>query len=91
LYEFYTGRNPRNRQYAVPKNAKLNEIYPLSGLKLYYLFDFGDHWLFEITKSRKTAKKAKGIRYPRVIESVGKNPEQYPEYDDEDNGPVGML
>ena len=82
LYEFYIGRNPRNRYRTVPENAKLNELYPLTGFKLYYLFDFGDSWLFEITKSRKKKIADKNARLPVVIESVGENPEQYPEYDE---------
>jgi hypothetical protein len=53
LYEFYAGRNPRNRKYKMPINKRLNEIYPMTGYKLYYLFDFGDCWLFQIVKSRK--------------------------------------
>ena len=82
LYEFYLGRNPRNRAYAVPKNTALNQIYPCNGLKLYYLFDFGDCWLFEIRKSRKKKEAKSKQRYPVIIEAHGINPEQYPEYED---------
>ena len=82
LYEFYLGRNPRNRAHTVPTNSKLNQIYPLNGLKLYYLFDFGDSWLFEIRKSRKKKNAEEGQKYPVLIESIGINPEQYPEYDE---------
>ncbi len=82
LYEFYIGKNPRNRAYAVPKKTKLNEIYPLTGCKLYYLFDFGDNWLFEIKKSRKKKTESKQTKYPALIESSGVNPKQYPVYED---------
>ena len=54
LYEFYIGKNPRNRSKTIPKKTQLNQIYPITGYKLYYLFDFGDCWLFQIKKSRKT-------------------------------------
>jgi hypothetical protein len=81
LYEFYLGRNPRNRSHAVPKSTELNQIYPCTGLKLYYLFDFGDCWLFEIRKSRKKKVVVNKQKYPVVIESFGVNPEQYPEYE----------
>jgi hypothetical protein len=40
LYEFYVGKHPRNRAYSVPEKAKLNEIYPLTGRKLFYTFRF---------------------------------------------------
>ena len=81
LYEFYVGRNPRNRMESIPKRTKLNEVYPLSGLKLYYLFDFGDDWLFQIKKSRKKKLEKKNTKYPVLIESSGANPEQYEEYE----------
>ena len=82
LYEFYVGNNPRNLRNSVPKKLKLNEIYPLKGKKLYYLFDFGDSWLFRITKSRKNIIEDNKVAYPLLIESTGINPEQYPEYED---------
>jgi hypothetical protein len=82
LYEFYLGRNPRNNMHTVSNDTGLNQIYPSNGLKLYYLFDFGDCWLFEIRKSRKKKQAVGNQKYPAVIESHGNNPEQYPEYED---------
>jgi len=83
LFEFYIGKNPRNRTRTVPKKSKLNEIYPLTGQKLYYLFDFGDDWLFKIKKSRKKRVENEKCSYPRITESAGDNPEQY-FHDDDD-------
>ena len=89
MYEFYAGRNWRNRKIvysetgATPLESNefgeilLKDVYPLPGLKLYYLFDFGDNWTFEIKKSRKNKYIEKGVTYPRVIESYGGNPAQY--------------
>ena len=82
LYEFYVGKNPRNKTYSVPNKTKLNEIYPLTGQKIYYLFDFGDSWLFQFKKSRKKKTANNQLNYPVLIESFGVNPEQYPEYED---------
>ena len=61
----------------------VDELFPLPNhKKLFYLFDYGDSWYFRITKSRKTPKQNKvGVSYPRVVEKVGKNPEQYPDYE----------
>jgi len=81
LYQFYLGRNAQNDSNTVSKNTALNQIYPSNGLKLYYLFDFGDCWLFEIRKSRKKKTADSNTKYPCIIESQGTNPEQYPEYD----------
>ncbi len=82
LYEFCVGKNPRNRGDSIPERTKLNEIYFLTGQKLFYLFDFGDCWLFQIKKSRKIKTENKQLKYPILIESSGDNPEQYPEYDE---------
>ena len=81
LYEFFIGKSPRKRLSEIPDNIALNEIYPLIGLKLYYLFDFADCWLFQIVKSRKKLYAEKGVKYPVLVESTGVNPEQYPEYE----------
>ena len=100
LFEFYLGRNPRNRVYAIGgdpdwetfnpmktyRNIKLSDAWPLpKGMNLYYLFDFGDNWLFQVNKTRHKDKFVQpGLVYPRVIEAKGKNPEQYPDYEDWD-------
>ena len=82
LYEFFIGKNPKSRSSTVSKNLKLNEIYPITGYKLYYLFDFGDSWLFQIKKSRKHVVEDNCVKYPRIVKSSGVNPEQYPEYEE---------
>jgi hypothetical protein len=82
LYEFYIGKNRRNKSGAIFEDTKLNEIYPMTGFKLYYLFDYGDNWLFQIKKSRKRVAEDSQVKYPRVVKSTGVNPEQYPEYEE---------
>ena len=61
---------------------KLKDIYPLGRKKLYYLFDFGDKWTFEIRKARGGKKPEAGIEYPRVVEAIGPDPEQYLTWED---------
>ena len=92
LFEFFVGRNRRNRKRVFGDedefgfeereslDTALNEIYPLKGMKLFYHFDFGDSWMFTIKKGRRKKHTEKGVEYPRAIESEGKNPEQYPQY-----------
>lgn len=63
------------------RSIRLSEIYPLNRRRLYYLFDFGDDWTFEIRKSKGSKSPVAGVRYPRVVDSVGPNPEQYPNLD----------
>jgi hypothetical protein len=61
----------------------------LASLKLkpkqvfYYLFDYGDEWWHEITVEDVDAPAEKG-KYPRVVESRGKSPPQYPDLEDEE-------
>ena len=84
LYEFFLGRNSRGKLNSIPQTSLLNQIYPSNGLKLFYLFDFGDEWLFEIRKSRKKKTKDIAVDYPLIIAKVGENPEQYPSYEEYD-------
>ncbi len=83
LFEFFVEKNPRHLRNSASNKLKLNEIYPLKGVKLFYLFDFGDTWIFQITKSRKKIIENTKTSYPTLIESTGINPEQYPEYEEE--------
>jgi len=62
----------------------------LASLKLtpkrlfFYLFDFGDEWWHDVTVEAIDAPAEKG-KYPRVLESQGDSPPQYPDYDEEDD------
>ena len=82
LYEFYIGKNTRNKSGAISEHTNLNEIYPMTGFKLYYLFDYGDNWPFQIKKSRKRVVEDVKVKYPRIVKSIGVNPEQYPGYEE---------
>jgi hypothetical protein len=94
LFEFYAGRNVRNRSvvfcevedyedmFEKYSEIKLKDIYPLDkSMKLYYWFDFGDDWKFEIKKSRKKIEKKDNVNYPIVVKEIGENPTQYPDYE----------
>jgi hypothetical protein len=82
MYEFYIGKNTKNKSGALGDWTNLNEIYPITGFKLYYLFDYGDNWLFQIKKSRKRIVEDIKVKYPRIVKSLGVNPDQYPEYEE---------
>gem|GEM_PF-271068 len=50
-----------------------------SGRRLFYLFDWGDEWLFSITKPRqKPQQPVPSRKYPRTVSQQGKRPKQYP-------------
>ena len=91
LYEFYISRTERSHdrirfddEGGGIYNTTLESIYPLEkGRKLYYMFDYGDSWLFKITKTRNSPQKPKqGINYPRVVSEAGNKPEQYPAWEE---------
>lgn len=56
-------------------------LFPLSkGKKLFYWFDYGDDWIFQVSKSRSKPKPfVDRVKYPRVVKEAGVKPEQYPE------------
>jgi hypothetical protein len=61
----------------------LHDIFPLpKHKKLYYWFDFGDDWKFEIRKKGKDKTPVSGVNYPRVIQEEGPKPEQYPIFEE---------
>ena len=90
-FEFVAGRNPRHHSpifdddpeseddYDSHEDVTLERVFPLpKNLKLYYHFDFGDDWYFEIRRMRGNPKPPEpGVNYPRVVKSVGRNPRQY--------------
>ena len=59
---------------------RLTDIWPTGRKKLYYLFDFGDKWTFEIRKARRAKEPEHEVKYPRLIKAIGPNPEQYPRF-----------
>ena len=43
-----------------------------------FLFDYGDDWMF-LVECKDLLDPTIKVKYPKVIEMVGKAPEQYPE------------
>ncbi len=91
LYEFFVAKSDtsRDRLRFDDENGRihttsLEDLYPLEkGKKLYYLFDYGDNWLFRIAMSRKKPHPPeKGLKYPRLVEEIGSDPEQYPDWEE---------
>jgi len=67
------------------KKTKVSQIFNKKGDKMLFLFDYGDNWEFIVElKSIKEPDIKKS--YPKLLESYGQAPEQYPEPEDEDEG-----
>jgi len=60
----------------------LREVFPTGRRRLYYLFDFGDYWTFEVRKARGSKPAEAAVTYPRLVESLGPDPVQYPAWDE---------
>lgn len=58
-------------------NTRLRDIWPLGRKKLYYWFDFGDRWIFEI-RGMRTGKADESLSGTQILERIGPDPEQYP-------------
>lgn len=94
LYAFFLSNRAwdQKSEYASPfSEGERDSMYPLATLPLrprkrfLYLFDYGDDWRFTVTLEGVTSGGVeKRVRYPRVTESHGAAPPQYPEVDDED-------
>jgi len=63
------------------ESTQLKDIWPLGRKKLYYWFDFGDDWIFEIKKMRSSKADA-SLATPQILEKVGPDPAQYPPWDE---------
>lgn len=91
LYAFFIARTPRGRdriryddENGDLYGTKLADLFPLpKGRKLFYYFDYGDCWVFEVSRTRKAPFAPRpGIRYPSLIETIGENPQQYPRWEE---------
>ena len=54
------------------------------GDKMEYVFDFGDHWQFTIELEAIQPPNPK-FKKAKILESHGKSPEQYPNWEDDDD------
>jgi hypothetical protein len=73
-----TGTAARLEDPVLYSQLTLADIFPLEKrIKLFYLFDLGDRWYFEIACRSVFKPIAKRCKYPRVVAKVGRNPKQY--------------
>lgn len=91
LYEFFIANNYRSREKirlddenGLIYEKTIGQLYPLQKhKKIFYLFDYGESWLFRISRvGSRTKKKDPKVKYPRLVDGTGENPEQYPYHEE---------
>jgi hypothetical protein len=60
---------------------RLDRLGLTKGQRIAYVFDFGDEWRVRLTLRGIAADD--GGAYPRILESVGDAPPQYPDYEED--------
>lgn len=67
------------------RKVTLDELELRARKKFLYLFDYGDEWRFSVQVSKINKDAPEDVRYPRIVETAGKPPRQYPYSDEEDD------
>ena len=88
MYENQYGRSieVHHPYSSATPNTDLVEIGSLPliiGASMKYIFDFGDNWEFKIELEDIKSDDTR-INYAEILESHGKSPEQYPDWNDEE-------
>jgi len=80
-YELFKDVGEDTNFGSVKKNH-IDKVFSAIGKKMCFMFDYGDEWKFIVEFTGEMEVPAiKG--YPKLLESKGKAPEQYPDYDEE--------
>ena len=83
LYSGVSINSPWGQELPFADEIKLSDFELLKGESMLYLFDFGDHWEFSIELNDMNNEKP--LKKPKIIESKGEAPEQYPDWDDDED------
>ena len=63
---------------AIVTETRLRQLEPVPGMKITFVFDYGDNWKFDIVVMQASEESTSEIK---VIERKGEAPEQYPEHE----------
>ena len=92
LYEFtyrdrfgatVTATHPEMDEGVATDEVQIGELPLRPGETMTFHFDFGDDWMFTV-KLERIDPPSKKMKLPKILESHGKAPEQYPHEDDDD-------
>lgn len=66
------------------RQITLEALEPKPDQRFLYLFDYGDEWRFQVKVDKIGDEIEPGVKYPRIVQSVGDPPPQYPDLDEDD-------
>ena len=66
------------------KNTEVNTVFD-EGDKMLFHFDYGEDWMF-IVQCESIEKTTSHKRKPEILEVKGEFPEQYPDYEEDEEG-----
>ncbi len=83
MFELFVDIGEESRPQAKGvKKTKISQAFKDIGEKMIFLFDYGDGWQFNVELLEKRNAQKMDLK-PKVLESVGEAPLQYPPYEDE--------
>jgi hypothetical protein len=65
------------------QGVKISDVFTPKK-KMAFLFDYGDEWIF-VVECKGYSEALPAAVYPRLIEQVGEAPEQYPDYEEDED------
>ncbi len=81
-YELFADMGEKTDARSVRK-TRVADAFPGVGHTMLFMFDYGDDWRF-VVEVIGLGQKVARTRYPKVLKTVGKAPEQYGSWDDDD-------
>jgi hypothetical protein len=82
-YELFADMEEADSDAGSVERTTVAQVFRAPGKKMLFVFDYGDDWRFLI-EAKALGEKAPKTRYPRLVASVGRAPEQYPDYDEDE-------
>jgi hypothetical protein len=81
-YELFVDMGEGEGKARSVKRTRVVEAFPSVGIKMRFLFDYGDGWEFLVELVEKKPKEPK-VKLPRLLISAGQAPAQYPDPEDD--------
>jgi len=77
VYELFVDMGQSEPGKKGVKDEDVCNVFELNK-QMIFLFDYGDDWMF-LVECNGISDRVPKVRYPKVVQRVGKAPEQYPE------------